>query len=97
MPIDDDLLAKADEFAVVLEQRLNCHIGDRVDPSPQKHWTLDFTHDNVPPMAAAMCLAGHIVDNLETFSINEYLLCLPMNAIFHIVSGDLSQLEGCYL
>ena len=33
VPVDDELLAKAEEFSVLLEQRLNCHIGDRVDPS----------------------------------------------------------------
>ena len=44
-----------------------------------------------------MCLVGHIVDDIEYYSIAEYLLNLPMDEKFQVVSGDLSSLEGCYL
>lgn len=48
-------------------------------------------------MAAAMCLVGHIVDDIETYSMGECLLMLPMSEMFQVVPGDLSRLEGCYL
>eukprot|EP00584_Thalassiosira_punctigera_P016300 CAMPEP_0172573614 /NCGR_PEP_ID=MMETSP1067-20121228/136282_1 /TAXON_ID=265564 ORGANISM="Thalassiosira punctigera, Strain Tpunct2005C2" /NCGR_SAMPLE_ID=MMETSP1067 /ASSEMBLY_ACC=CAM_ASM_000444 /LENGTH=273 /DNA_ID=CAMNT_0013366221 /DNA_START=628 /DNA_END=1451 /DNA_ORIENTATION=- len=48
-------------------------------------------------MAAAMCLLGHVVDDLEVFDLSECLLRLPMNDIFRIITGDLGRLEGCYL
>ena len=97
VPVDGELLSKADELVLALEQRLNCHIGDRVHPSRQKHWTMDFTRDNLPPMSAAMCLVGHVVGDLDTYSIEDCLLRLPMDAIFRMIDGELSELEGCYL
>ena len=97
VPIDDEMMAKADQLALALEPRLDCHIADRVDACRQNHWTLQFTRDNIPPMAAAMCLVGHIVDNLETYGIDERVLHLPLHEMFQIIAGDLSNLEGCYL
>ena len=47
-------------------------------------------------MAAAMYLIGHIVEDIETYGIDERLLLLPMNELFQIISGDLSDLKGCY-
>ena len=44
-----------------------------------------------------MCLVGHIVDDIECYSIAECLLNLPMDDKFQVLSGDLSALEGCYL
>ena len=48
-------------------------------------------------MAVAMCLVGHIFDNLETYGIYERVLHLTLHEMFQIISGDLSNLEGCYL
>jgi len=48
-------------------------------------------------MAAAMFLVGHIVDDIECYSIAKCLLVLPMDETFQVVSGDLSSLERCYL
>lgn len=95
--IDDAMLSKADALALALDQRLDLHIHDRVDELRVDHWTLHFTRDNLPPMSAAMCLVGHIVDDIRLYKITECLLHLPMNELFQIISGDLSQLEGCYL
>jgi len=76
---------------------LECHIAERVDTTQQNHWTLRFTRDNLPPMAAAMCIVGHIVDNRGTYSLDECLLQLPITNLFQIILGDRSWLEGCYL
>ena len=98
IPITDELMGKADSLAVSMAARLDLHIaGDRVDSSRHNHWTLQFTRDNLPPMAAAMCLAGHIVDEIETYDISECLLKQPTDEIFQVASGNLGKLEGCYL
>ena len=44
-----------------------------------------------------MCLAGHIVDQLEIYKLDERLLVLPEKDTFQILEGDLERLEGCYL
>jgi len=95
--IDDELIKNADKLALSLAPRLEYHIAERVDCSRQKHWTLQFTRDNLAPMAAGMCLVGHIVSDLDTFDITECLMKLPMDELFQIVTGDLGKLEGCYL
>ncbi|KAL7536826.1 LOW QUALITY PROTEIN: hypothetical protein ACHAXR_007426 [Thalassiosira sp. AJA248-18] len=95
--ITEEMMLKANKLALALEPRLTLHISDRVDPSRQNHWTLRFTHDNIPPMAAAMCLFGHVVDDIDMHRLDERLLNLPMQQMFKIVTGDLSALEGCYL
>ena len=98
VPIDEALLSKADALALALDQRLDLHIAsDRVDDSRRNHWTMRFTRDNIPPMSAAMCIVGHVVEDIPLYRIDECLLCLPMTELFHIVTGDLSKLEGCYL
>ena len=69
IPITDELMGKADSLAVSMAARLDLHIDDRVDKtSRHSHWTLQFTRDNLPSMAAAMCLAGHIVDEIESMN-----------------------------
>jgi ribosomal protein L15 len=97
--IDDDMMKNADALASALDLRIHLHIADpeRVDSSRQNHWTLSFTRDNIPPMAAAMCLVGHIVRDLHTYDVSECLLVHPTDESFRIISGDLDSLEGCYL
>ena len=95
--ITEAMMSNADNLALALKPRLNFHIDDRVDPIKQNHWTLRFTRDNIPPMAAAMCFFGHIMDDISMHQLDEHLLDLPMNAMFQMISGDLSSLEGCYL
>jgi hypothetical protein len=80
--IDKELAATAYKLALLMKPRLDQHVADRVDESKHNHWTLRFTRDNIPPMAAAMCLLGHVVDDLEVFDISECWPCLPMNDIF---------------
>ena len=66
--------------------------------SGKNNWTIRFTQDNLAPMAAAMCLVGHIVDDLSTHRWEECLLELPMKEMFQrIIPGNLGDLEGCYL
>ena len=95
--MSDDMMVQADNLALAMEQRLEYHIAERVDLSRHHHWTLNFTRDNLPTMAAAMCVVGHIVDDLDTYSLDECLLQLPMINLFQIMTGDLSGFEGCYL
>ena len=97
VPIDDTLMTNADNLGSVLEQRFGCHIVARVDKSRYDHWTLQFTRDNIPPMAAAMCLFGHIVSGITMYSLDECLLNLLLDDMFQIISRDLGKLEGCYL
>ena len=97
VPISDELKEKADYLALAFEPRLGYHVSKRVDQSRHNHWTLRFTQDNFAPMAAAMCLFGHIVDDLCTYGWENCLLKLPMEEVFQIISGDLDGLEGCYL
>ena len=57
-------------------------------------------------MAAAMCLVGHIADDLDTYAMYERLLVLPkedmLEDMFRIITNlpsdhELGQMEGCYL
>ena len=91
MEVTDNILANADLLALALETRLHLHIDERVEVSRQDHWTLRFTLDNIPPMAVAMCLAGHIGDEIQLYRIDERLLALPMNRSFAIISGVLAN------
>jgi hypothetical protein len=93
--MSDDMMVQADNLALAMEQRY--HIAERVDLSRHHHWTLHFTRDNLPTMAAAMCVVGHIVEDLDTYSLDECLLQLPMTNLFQMITGDLSGFEGCYL
>jgi len=67
---------------------------------------LDFVRANFAPMAAAMCLVGHIADDLDMYAMYERLLALPkedvLEDMFRIMSNlpsdhTIGQLEGCYL
>ena len=95
--INDELLRKADALASAMISRLTCYIGDRVPHSRQKHWVLPFVRDNIHPVAATMCLFGHIVDELETYGIKECLLQSPTDDMFQLALGELGKLEGNYL
>jgi hypothetical protein len=97
VPIKEELMDNANNLALALDPRLNFHIGDRVDETKHDHWTLQFTRDNISPMAAAMCLVGHVVGDIKKHRLDERLLVLPMEEMFQIITGDLISLEGCYL
>ena len=67
---------------------------------------LEHLRDNFAPMAAAMCLVGHIADDLDTYAMYERLLVLPkedmLEDMFRIITNlpsdhELGQMEGCYL
>ena len=95
--IDSAMLERADKLLDILELRLRNHIAHRVDESRYNHFTLSFVRDNLPPMSAAMCLAGHVVDDLDAYGLEECLLKLPASDMLSIMTADLSSLEGCYL
>ena len=95
--ITAEMMDNADRLAPALMSRLNLHIDDRVDSSKQGHFTLRFTRDNLAPMAAAMCLAGHVVGSVERCRLDERLLALPMYANYGMMVGSLAEMEGCYL
>ena len=95
--ITEDLMKNADSLALTLQPRLQLHIAERVKPALQNHWTLGFTRDNIPLMAAAMSLAGHVADDLDTYNIAECLLSPPSDSMFQLISNNLGGCEGCYL
>ena len=95
--INDDVLKQANQLASAMISRLNCFVADRVHSSRQNHWTLSYTRDNIPPIAAAACLFGHIVDELDTYGCHECLLQSPMDDMFMVALGELGKLEGSYL
>ena len=93
--VKEGMMSKANMLALILKQRPDYHISERVQR--HNHWTLCFTRDNIPPKAAAMCIIGHIIDDLAVYSLDECLLLLPMMHSFHIIAGDLGGFEGCYV
>eukprot|EP00985_Skeletonema_marinoi_P012819 scaffold6265_cov120-Skeletonema_marinoi.AAC.11 len=102
--VSEELRMKADYLCSSLEGRLSCHIsGDRVDRSKQNHWTLRlFTRENLPAMAAAICIFGHIVDDdITTYGMDDCLLRMPMSQSegFFLIDGNnyVGTLQGCYL
>jgi hypothetical protein len=103
VPVTEELMKKADYLCYSLEGRLSLHIsGDRVDRSKRNHWTLNFTTENLPAMAAAMCIFGHIVDgDITTSGMEDCMLQMPMNHNegFCLIDGDdnVGSLQGCYL
>ena len=99
VPIDDELKKRADILATLLVARLDCHVSERVDSSRQDHWTIDFTRANITVMAAAMCLVGHIVEDIGSYKLRDRLIQLPdwSDSTFQIMSDSIKRLEGCYL
>lgn len=86
-----------------MEGRLSLRIsGDRVHRGKQNHWTLNFTRENLPSMAAALCVFGHIVDDdITTYGMEACMLRMPMNHSegFCLIDGNdyVGSLQGCYL
>ena len=68
----------ADKLSPALEQRLGLHATDplRVHKSKQNHFTLSFTQDNLPNMAAAICAVGHAIANVGACKVDERLMVL---------------------
>ena len=97
LEVTQDMMANADDLAPQLAARLNLHIHKRVALEKQSHFTSKFTRDNIAPMAAALCLVGHTVNNVKRCRLNEGLLALPMHANYGMMAGDLEGLQGCYL
>jgi hypothetical protein len=50
-------------------------------------------------MAAAMCAFGHIGDDIESFRMEDCMLCMPTTRAFFLIDRDdgVGSLQGCYL
>jgi len=104
--VNEGVVIKAKTLVPMMEQRLEHHIDARVDIRRKYHYSLDFIRDNLASVAAAKCLVGHIVNDLQSFTTNECLLGHPNE---HISADSflpmtkqpedlpLDSLEGCYL
>lgn len=68
-----------------MEPRIDYRIAERVHPSRYNHWTLAFTHNNLAPMVAGICLGDHIVEDLESYSSEECLLQRCMAGFFNML------------
>ena len=102
--VSDKMKSKADYLCSVMDGRLNSFIAsERVDESRKDHWTLKlFTRENLPAMAAALCIFDHIVDDdITTYTMEECLLCSPIfdKDAFYDIDNDqnLAALQGCYM
>jgi hypothetical protein len=104
---ETSMIDEAKLLVLAMLQRLDLHIADpdRVDIRRHHHYTLDFVRDNVPAMAAILCLSGQVVDHLASFRIDECLLVHPKESgsddVFHPISNApadsrLGKLEGSY-
>ena len=63
--VTETLQQNSDQLTIALESRFNFHVESKVDKRRQNHWTIRFTRDNIPAVAAAMCIVGHIFDDVE--------------------------------
>ena len=93
--VESNRLERADKLSPALEMCLKCHIAHRVHERKQRHYTLAFVADNLPFLSAALCLVGHVVDDIDTCKLEERLLKLPHSKVFEFISAALSTLEGC--
>ena len=95
--IDSEFCDRADKLLSALEMRFQFHVAGKVDKSRWNHFTLAFVKNNLPPMAAAMCLAGHIVEDIDAYGFEECLLKFPSGGVYEAMSDSLGTMEGCYL
>ena len=91
------MINNADKLVPLMMQRLNSLVSIRVDEKCHKHITLAFVRDNLPSVAAQMCLVGHVVSSVETSPCDDRLLVLPSRSTFLKINDALGKLEGCYL
>ena len=77
--VDDVMVEKSKLLVLTMQQRLDLHISDplRVHKSRRHHYTLDLVRENIPAVAATMCLSDHIVDDLKYFKVDQCLLAHP--------------------
>jgi len=88
-----------------MRQRLDLNISDplRIHKSRRHHYRLDLVWENIPTVAATMCLSDHIVDDLKYFKVDQCLLAHPndqggLQPFANEPAGSkLSSLEGSYL
>ena len=67
--VNEQYMHESDTLVQALEQQLDLHLAARVHVSKHRHWTVNFTRDNLAPMAAAMMLTGHMMGHFETHNI----------------------------
>ena len=95
--VDSAMLKRADKLLDIFEARMRNHVAKKVDESKYDHFTLPFVRDNLSPMSAAVCIAGHVVDDLDAYDLSECILKMPDEAMLSIMTVDLTLFEGCYL
>ena len=86
--VNESMRNNADRLVSIMQQRLNFHVSMRVDRSCYNHITLKFVADNLPVVAAQMCLAGHVMNEVETSECHERLIKLPSSSSFRMFDGE---------
>ena len=104
--VDEELVDRAKWLVLAMQQRIELHVDERVDKRRHHHYSLDFLMDNIPALAAGKCLTDHIVENVQSFRMDECLLKIPnedtSDGPFKLISNGMAEtmlgkLEGSYL
>ena len=57
---------------------LDSHVDKKVESGKTDHFALGFHRQNIPPCAALLTLANHVVDDIPG---SDYLTCLLENPL----------------
>eukprot|EP00542_Grammatophora_oceanica_P004808 CAMPEP_0194070696 /NCGR_PEP_ID=MMETSP0009_2-20130614/88315_1 /TAXON_ID=210454 /ORGANISM="Grammatophora oceanica, Strain CCMP 410" /LENGTH=562 /DNA_ID=CAMNT_0038723981 /DNA_START=1 /DNA_END=1686 /DNA_ORIENTATION=+ len=63
--VDDESKRRADDLGRRMFMNLDSHVDTKVEPAKADHSTLHFHRQNIPPCAALLTLANHVVDDIR--------------------------------
>ena len=62
--VDEESKRRADDLGRRMFINLDSHVDNKVEPGKADHFTLRFHRQNIPPSAALLTLANHVVDDI---------------------------------
>lgn len=100
--ITAEMMKQADDLLPMMLGRFSRFKSKRMMQEPllrrHDHWTMKFARDNLPRMAAQMCLNGQVKPHLECEGETSCLLLPPhIGNKFSVAAAALADKEGCYL
>ena len=92
----DDQASLAGDVARQLDQRLTRHIQTKVEQPNRGNFSLRFTSEMIPLVAAMTVMMNHVKKDMSCVSLVDSMLKASTN-FFCEVNGSNSTTEGCYL
>ena len=93
---NESLINTANKLQIILLNRIEKHMREKVNDKQQDHWINHFIKSNACVLSLIMLKANHISENFYLKDMNDSILASVNNFLIAAFNGN-DKYEGCYM